>query len=47
MEAIGHSGYYGVGADRYLVTKVFTSEKVRDVINELNIKLISYADMAK
>jgi len=47
MEAIGHSGYYGVGADRYLVTKVFTSEKVQDVINELNIKLISYKDLAK
>jgi len=47
MEAIGHSGYYGVGADRYLVTKVFTSEKVKDVIDERNIKLINYADLAK
>jgi predicted glycoside hydrolase/deacetylase ChbG (UPF0249 family) len=47
MEAIGHSGYYGVGADRYLVTKVFTSEKVKDVINERNIKLISYKDLSK
>ncbi|MBL7112341.1 MAG: polysaccharide deacetylase family protein [Bacteroidales bacterium] len=47
MEAIGHSGYMGVGADRYLVTKVFTSEKVRDMINERNIKLIPYKDLVK
>jgi predicted glycoside hydrolase/deacetylase ChbG (UPF0249 family) len=47
MEAIGHSGYYGVALDRDLVTKVFTSKKVRDVIDELNIKLISYKDLAE
>jgi predicted glycoside hydrolase/deacetylase ChbG (UPF0249 family) len=47
MEAIGHNGYYGVASDRDLVTKVFTSKKIQDVIDELNIKLISYKDLAK
>ena len=47
MEAIGHSGYYGVASDRDMVTKVFTSNKVRDVIKEQNIKVVAYKDFAK
>jgi predicted glycoside hydrolase/deacetylase ChbG (UPF0249 family) len=45
MEAVGHSGYYGVNSDRDMVTKMFTSEKVLQVIKERKIKLISYADL--
>jgi len=45
IEAIGHSGYYGVAVDRDLVTKTFTSEKVKEVIKKKNIKLISYKDL--
>jgi len=47
MEAIGRTGYYGVKDDRDLVTKMFTSGKVLQVIKDKGIKLISYADLAK
>jgi predicted glycoside hydrolase/deacetylase ChbG (UPF0249 family) len=47
MEAIGHSGYYGVNMDRDLVTKVFTSEEIKKVIKDRGIRLISYADLVK
>jgi len=47
MEAIGHSGYYGVNLDRDLVTKVFTSEEVKKVIKERGIELISYKDLGE
>jgi predicted glycoside hydrolase/deacetylase ChbG (UPF0249 family) len=47
MEAVGHSGYYGVNNDRDLVTKVFTSEEVKQVIKDRGIRLISYADLGK
>lgn len=47
MKAVGHSGYYGVNLDRDLVTKVFTSPQVRQVIQDRGIQLISYADLAK
>jgi predicted glycoside hydrolase/deacetylase ChbG (UPF0249 family) len=45
MEAVGHMGYYGVSEDRALVTEVFTSEQVKEVIAERHIRLISYADL--
>jgi predicted glycoside hydrolase/deacetylase ChbG (UPF0249 family) len=42
MRAIWHKGYENVAADRDAVTKVFTSQKVRDIIKSLNIELVSY-----
>lgn len=45
MRAIGHEGYRNVAADRDGVTKVFTSEKVKEVIQKRGIKLASYADI--
>ncbi len=45
METVGHRGYDGVREDRALVTEVFTSEKVKKVISERHIRLISYADL--
>ena len=47
MRAIGHNGYYDVAEDRDAVTAVFTSDKVKKRIEELGIKLISYADLKK
>jgi predicted glycoside hydrolase/deacetylase ChbG (UPF0249 family) len=45
MQAYGHVGYENVATDRDLVTKTFTNEKVKDVIKQRNIKLISYKDL--
>ncbi len=45
MEAIGHDGYYGVNEDRQMVTDLFTSERVMQVIKDRGIQLISYADL--
>jgi predicted glycoside hydrolase/deacetylase ChbG (UPF0249 family) len=45
MEAVGHIGYMDVNEDRDLVTKVFTSEEVKQIIKERDIRLISYADL--
>ena len=47
MGAIGHKGYEDVAKDRDAVTEVFVSEKVRNAIKKLGIKLISYADLKK
>jgi predicted glycoside hydrolase/deacetylase ChbG (UPF0249 family) len=47
MGAIGHVGYENVAEDRDAVTAVFTSEKVKQAIDRLGIKLISYADLKK
>ena len=47
MSAIGHTGYEDVAKDRDAVTEVFVSEKVRNAIKKLGIKLISYADLEK
>jgi predicted glycoside hydrolase/deacetylase ChbG (UPF0249 family) len=47
MRAIGHPGYEDVAQDRDAVTKVFTSEKVKNTVKRLGIKLISYADLKK
>ena len=45
MRAIGHRGYENVAYNRDTVTKVFTSSKVKEVINKKAIKLISYANL--
>ncbi len=44
MRAIGHIGYRNVATDRNGVTRAFTSEKVKEVVQRRGIKLISYAD---
>ncbi|MDX2196926.1 MAG: polysaccharide deacetylase family protein [Cytophagales bacterium] len=41
MQSILHKGYENVALDRHGVTKTWTSDKVKKVINERNIKLIS------
>jgi len=45
MRAIGHTGYEDVTQDRRTVTDVFTSKRVKRAIDELQIKLLSYADL--
>jgi hypothetical protein len=45
MRAIGHPGYENVAEDRQAVTDVFTSDQVKKAIDELGIKLLSYADL--
>ena len=47
MKAVGHDGYYTVNEDRQMVTEMFTSEKVKQVIKDRGIELISYADLVK
>jgi len=47
MKTVGHKGYENVGLDREWVTRVFTSEKVKQTIQKKGIKLISYADLKK
>lgn len=45
METVGHPGYQNVGKDRGEVTRVFTSEKVKQVIRKKRIELISYSNL--
>ncbi len=45
MKNVGHKGYENVGLDREWVTRVFTSEKVKETIKKKGIKLISYANL--
>ncbi len=45
MQGFGHKGYENVATDRDLVTKTFTDEKVKEVIKQRNIRLISYKDL--
>jgi chitin disaccharide deacetylase len=47
MQTVGHKGYENVGTDREWVTRVFTSEKVKETIRKKGIKLVSYADYKK
>jgi predicted glycoside hydrolase/deacetylase ChbG (UPF0249 family) len=47
MKTVGHKGYENVGLDREWVTRVFTSEKVKQTIQNKGIKLISYADLGE
>jgi hypothetical protein len=45
MQAIGHLGYEWVAADRAANVEMWTSPKVREVIERRKIKLISYRDL--
>ncbi len=47
MNAIGHSGYYGVAADRDLVARVWTDPRVMQKIVDLDIELIGYKDLVE
>lgn len=47
MQPIGHTGNNNVAKSREMVTRVFTSEKVKNTIHKKGIKLISYADYKK
>jgi len=47
MRAMGHVGYTNVAQDREGVTRAFTSPKVKALIQERGIKLVSYADLRK
>ena len=47
MKTVGHKGYENVALDREWVTRVFTSEKVKETIKNKGIQLISYADLRK
>lgn len=44
MRATFHTGYMDVAQDREEVTRIFTSKKVMQVIDELGIELVSYRD---
>ena len=44
MQGLGHSGYENVATHRAGVTYAFTSKKVKQVIEERNIKLVSYKE---
>ena len=47
MKTVGHKGYENVALDREWVTRVFTSEKVKETIKKKGIQLIRYADLRK
>jgi len=47
MQAIYHTGYEKVAADRQGVTEVWTNPLVMKVIRKKNIRLISYGDLRK
>ncbi len=47
METVGHTGYEDVAVDREWVTRVLTSEKVKQTIEKKNIKLVAYKDFKK
>jgi len=47
MVTVGHKGYENVAEDREWVTKVFTSEKVKQTIQKMGIQLVSYADFKR
>lgn len=45
MRGLGHLGYYDVASDREGVTRAFTSDKVKALIQKRGIRLICYADL--
>ena len=47
LKAVYHIGYENVAEDRQGVTDLFTSEKVKAVIKQKGIQLISYKDLAE
>jgi predicted glycoside hydrolase/deacetylase ChbG (UPF0249 family) len=46
MQAMGHKGYEHVARDREGVTRVMSSDRVKQTIQSKGITLISYADLA-
>jgi CubicO group peptidase (beta-lactamase class C family)/predicted glycoside hydrolase/deacetylase ChbG (UPF0249 family) len=46
-ETVGHIGYEDVAVDRQGVTDLFSSEKIKQTIQEKGIKLVSYNDLIK
>ena len=47
MQAIGHTGYEWVAADRRANFEAWTSPKVREVITRRGIKLTNYRELSK
>ena len=45
MQPVGHTGSTDVALSREMVTRVFTNDKVKNIIGHRNIKLISYKDL--
>jgi chitin disaccharide deacetylase len=45
MRALGHAGYWSVAKDRHGVTRAWTSDRVKQLIERRGIRLISYADI--
>ena len=45
MKTVGYKGYENVGLNREWVTRVFTSEKVKQTIQKKGIKLIGYGNL--
>ena len=45
MRSIGHKGYWNVATHREGVTRAFTSDKVKNIIEKRGIKLISYSGL--
>lgn len=47
LQAVYHIGYENVAKDRQGVTDLFTSEKIKKIIRDKNIKLIAYKDLVR
>ena len=47
LRSVFHIGYENVAEDRQGVTNLFINEKVKTLIKEKGIQLISFADLAK
>ena len=45
LQAIHHIGYENVAEDRQGVVDLFTSDEIKKVIQQKNIRLISYKDL--
>jgi hypothetical protein len=45
LRGLGHAGNYGVATARAAVTAAFTSQKVKEVIQQRGVKLVSYAEL--
>jgi predicted glycoside hydrolase/deacetylase ChbG (UPF0249 family) len=46
MRAIGHKGYTTVAEERDAVTKVFTSDRVKETVRKKGIRLIGYKELS-
>jgi chitin disaccharide deacetylase len=44
MLVVYHTGYTGVGKEREEVTRIFTSQRIKQVIKDKGIELVSYGD---